>query len=188
MLEEAKKAYDEIFETMKKHEKMCIFDVTRLKKEAECHIFGLELREKYGLKFREKICSIDHNYFCNYLCIARWGEKYRRTISWSDDGTQPEDEVLLSISLPPGAYIFGKDYPQEIFNQFFNELKEYNPKYKDSMNYTLYYPLDNAKDVFNNFDKILEKYRKINKEDINRRKIIKLKKELEELQKVSNYD
>jgi hypothetical protein len=41
--------------------------------------------------------------------------------------------------------------------------------------------LDNAKDIFNNLDKILDKYYKINKEDCIRRKIIKLEKELEEL-------
>jgi hypothetical protein len=43
--------------------------------------------------------------------------------------------------------------------------------------------LDNAKDIFNNFNSILDKYHKINKEDCIRRKIIKLEKELDELQK-----
>ncbi len=40
---------------------------------------------------------------------------------------------------------------------------------------------EQAKNVFNNLDKILDKYYKINKEDCTRRKIIKLEKELEEL-------
>jgi hypothetical protein len=183
MLEEAKEAYSEIFEVIEKHGDLCVFNVVNLKREAECHIFGLELKEKYGLNFKEKIYSIDYICFGEYMQIARWGEKYNRTISWSDDDTQPNDEVLLSVSFPTGPYIFGKDYPREFFLKFFSELQKYNPKYKDSTNYTLYYTLDNAKDIFNNLDKILDKYYKINKEDCIRRKIINLKKELDELQK-----
>jgi len=188
MLEEAKKAYEEIFEVINKHSKLCVFSVSRLKQEARYHIFGLELKEKYGLNIQGKMYSPDYSCFGEYMGIGRWGEKYGRTISCSDNGAQPFDEMLLSISFPAGAYIFGKDYPQELFLEFFSELKKYNPKYKDSVNHTLYYPLDNAKDVFNNFDEILNKYHKINKEDCNKREIIRLKKELEELQKVSNYD
>jgi len=183
MLEEAKRAYEEIFEVIKKHGDLCVFNVANLKREAECHIFCLELKEKYGLNFKEKIYSIDYICFGEYMRIGRWGEKYKRTISWSDDGTQPNDEVLLSVSFPTGPYIFGKDYPREFFLKFFSELQKYNPKYKDSTNYTLYYTLDNAKDIFNNFNSILDKYHKINKEDCIRRKIIKLEKELDELQK-----
>ena len=52
MLEEAKRAYEEIFEVIEKHGDLCVFNVVNLKREAECHIFGLELKEKYGLNFK----------------------------------------------------------------------------------------------------------------------------------------
>jgi len=75
----------------------------------------------------------------NSKCVGWWGEKYGRHISWSDDGKQPEDELLLVISFPTGAYIFGDDYPTEFFKEFFQELKTYNPKYTDTTNKTLYF-------------------------------------------------
>ena len=116
------------------------------------------------------------------MSICKFGKKKRRTISWSDDGRQPEDdELLLSISFATGAYIFSDDYPETLFKDFFNELASYAPKYKDTVNKCLYFSMDNAGKIFNDFDAILAKYKSLNKEDFKKRKIEKLKKELETL-------
>lgn len=183
MLEKAKKAYSEIFELVEKCGDLCIFDTNELKRKSKCHLLGIELREKYNIDIDpKKIQSPDYNRFGDYMSIGHWGEKYRRTISWSDNGIQPEDELLLSISFPTGAYIFGDDYPTHLFDTFFDELKTYCPKYIDTHNNGLYFSMDKAGNVFNNFKNIMDKYRELNKEDFKQRKIIKLKEELDKLQ------
>lgn len=116
----------------------------------------------------------------HYICI--YGEKYNRTISWSDDGRQPEDEWLYQLSFSTGAYIFGGDYPIETFNDFFGELKSYEPKYVDTANKCLYYTPDKAKAVYEAFDGIYEKYRSLVGEEMKKRRIETLKTELEKLE------
>lgn len=85
-----------------------------------------------------------------------------------------------------GAYIFGSsytdDYPTEFFKQFFNELKTYAPRYIDSANKSLYYSMISAGRIYNDFRGILDKYYRLNKEDYNKRKVEKLKKEIEKLE------
>jgi len=182
-INEAKKAYSEILETLKKYKDICVIDIDDLERKSKYHLFGIELKEKYGLNINPKnIRSLDWNSFGDHLSIGLWGEKYRRTISWSDDGKQPEDEILLEISFSTGAYIFGQDYPTELFQKFFLEIKSYKPKYLDSHNQSLYFSMDNAKDVFNNFDSILKKYREINKKDFKLREIKRMKEELGKLE------
>lgn len=112
----------------------------------------------------------------DYLILGLFGEKYNRTISWSDDGTQPEDEWLLRIGFPTGAYIFGQSYPKETFDAFFNELKTYCPKYCDSANNCLYFSSETAKDIHTAFYDIMQKYRDMVGEETKRQR----KKELED--------
>jgi len=184
IMETTKKAYAEILKVLKKHKDICIFDIEDLERKAKIHLFGLQLKEEYGLDIDPK-CIYDLHYqrFGNFMVIDWFGEKYRKTISWSDDGRQPDDELLLKIGFSTGAYIFGEDYPTDLFQKFFLELKSYNPKYIDSHNSSLYFSMDNAKEIFNKFNDILLKYKKINEEDYKRRQIEELKKQLENLQK-----
>lgn len=183
-MEKVKKVYDEILKALHKHKEICVFDVSDLERKAKMHLFGLELKEVYGLDIEPKeIHSIDWMRFDDCRAIGKWGEKYRRKISWSVDGRQPEDEVLLQISFPTGAYIFGNDYPVDIFQKFWLELKTYKPDYIDEANKCLYWNLKTAKNVFNNFNTILGEYRELNREDFKRRRIEKIKKELEQLEK-----
>lgn len=114
--------------------------------------------------------------------IGKYGSKYNRTISWSDDGTQPEDEWLFVISYPTGAFIFGEDYQQETFKQYFNELKKFEPKYVDTANHNLYYTADKAKAVYEKVDEFLKKYRAIAEDNRKESKIEALKKQLEALE------
>ncbi len=114
--------------------------------------------------------------------IAKYGDKHNRTVSWSDDGNQPKDEWLLAITYPTGAFIFGEDYQKETFAQYFNELKEFEPKYVDTVNHCLYYAADKAKAVYEKVDEVLKKYRAIAEENRKASKIEALKKQLEVLE------
>lgn len=182
-MEKVKKAYDEILKVLHKHRKVCVFDVSDLERKAKIHLFGLELKEVYGLNVDPKqVNSIDWIRFGDYRAIGLWGEKHRRTISWSVDGRQPEDEMLLKIYFPTGAYIFGEDYAVNFFQKFWLELKSFKPDYIDEANHSLYWRLDNAKGVFNLFDETLKKYYELNREDAKQRRIEKMKKELEQLE------
>ena len=181
-MEKVKKAYDEILKVLHKNREICVFDVNDLERKAKIHLFGLELKEVYGLNIDPKqVNSIDYQSFGEKK-IGLFGEKYRRTISWSVDGRQPEDEYLFTVSFPTGAYIFGEDYATDFFQKFWLELKEFKPDYIDEVNHCLYWKLENAKDAFNNYDATLKKYYELNKEDVKRRRIEKMKKELEQLE------
>ena len=98
------------------------------------------------------------------------------------NGRQPENELLFVIGIPTGAYIFGDDYPSKFFQDFWLELKRYNPDYIDECNHNIYWKIENAKEICNNFEAILQKYHSLNKEDFNNREIEKLKKEIEKLE------
>lgn len=184
-MEELKKMYLDILSTLKKYNDSEVYQVRDLKYVAECYIYWSEIIEKYGFNIAPKnMTNIDFMNVGQYMSIGKWGAKYKRTISWSDDGRQPEDgEVLLQICFPTGAYIFGDEYPSKFFQKFFNELKTYKPKYIDSANKNLYYTMGNASEIFNNFKDILNKYKELNKEDCKKRKIAKLKEQLKSLEK-----
>ena len=183
MENKTEKAYKEILKVLKKHKDTIVFDVDSLEEQAKHHLFGVELVDKYGLNLDpKKINNLSWQKLRDGICIGWWGDKYSRTISWSDDGTQPKDELLLNISYPTGAYMFGGDYPTEFFQKFFLELKGYNPKYSDSTNHSLYYSMDNASEIFNAYDSIIKRYYEENAEDTKRRKILKMKEDLAKLE------
>jgi hypothetical protein len=186
---QAKKAYKEIFDMLNKYKNICVFDIGDLERKSKLHLFGIKLKEVFGLDIDPKtVDSLDWLRFGEYRYIGWWGEKYHRTISWPNDNKQPEDELLLEISFPTGPFIFSCDgpfnaeYPQDFFQKFWNELKSYHPDYVDDHNDGLFWKIENASIIFNAFDNILKKYSELNKEDVKQRKIAKLKKELSALE------
>lgn len=182
MKENLTKAYNEILEVVGKYKDICVFDYGDLERKAKYHLFGIELKEIHGLDINPRdIYSLDWNNLRNYVSVGWFGEIYKRTISWSDNGKQPENELLLYISFPTGAYIFGDDYPVSLFQEFFQELKSYNPKYTDTTNKGLYFSMENSGKVFDEFSNILKKYNELNKVDSKKRKINLLQAELEKL-------
>jgi hypothetical protein len=188
-MKEAKQAYSEILQTLKKYKDVCVFDIEDLEMKSKYHLFGIELKEVYGLDIDpKKVKSLQWLTFKEYLHIGWWGQKYNRTISWLNDGNQPEDELLLEISFPTGPYIFAygsgfnQEYPQEFFQKFWNELKSFNPDYGDDHNNGLFWKIENAKGIFNAFDSILDKYYNLNKEDVKQRRIRAMKDALDKLE------
>ena len=181
-MELTKKAYKEILKVLNKYKNEIVFDIDNLETKAKHHLFGVELVEKYGFDLDPKrIYSTDWQELRENVFIGFWDGE-RRKISWSDDGSQPNDEILLCIKYPTGAYIFGGDYPTDFFQKFFLELKTYKPKYIDSHNNSLYFSMENASKIFNTYDSIVKEYREKHKGDLKQRKIKKMKNELSKLE------
>ena len=53
-LQKTKKIYDSILKIAKKNEDLLNFDFKDLESKAKYHLFGLELKEVYGLNINEK--------------------------------------------------------------------------------------------------------------------------------------
>lgn len=184
-MKEIKKAYTEILNLCEKYKDIDneTYDIKDMIGKSKRHLWACELEEKYGLKIDHSKIGVNSDYcrIDDYRFLGWYGEKYNRTISWEKDGKQPEDEFLLNLSFCTGPYIFGDDYPEDLFRDFFQELKNYNPKYCDTVNKCLYFSMENASKIFNDFPQILKKYHEINKKDCKERKIKKLQQELEKL-------
>ena len=107
------------------------------------------------------------------------------SIGCADDGKQPKKEWLMHIRFPSGAYVLGKRYPKEIFNQMFEELKTFNPKHVDTANNSLYFPLGQdhkeTVQVFLELENIVEKYTRIDQDSRKAERIAELRKEIEKL-------
>lgn len=182
---EISKAYKEIFEVLDKYKDIINININNLRNKSEIHLFKLKL-DSYGIYVPlNTIHNTTHIRIDYNRVIGLWdGEK--RKVSWPDDGNQPENEYLFCISFPTGPYFFDEDYPKSLFSKFFNELKTYNPKYCDSHNSSLYYSIENAGKVYNNYRNICNKYYELNKEDRKKRKIDKLKEEINKLEQEDN--
>lgn len=191
-----KKAYEEIEKVCEKHmditEHTHMDDIKTMYNSVKNHLLIIEWGEKYGIDLPHKTQLYHYNYVrmgshlsFNYFLDAK-GDKAKgsgKYISWSDDGRQPKDEWLFCISFPTGAYIFGEDYDgqQQLFQDFFNDLKSYAPDYVDTTNSCLYWKLENSKKIYAEFGAVQTKYMARNKAELKARKIARLKKEVAEL-------
>lgn len=149
----------------------------------EKQLLAEELNEMFGFNLSYyDIHSKDwigiSNYYGN-MSIGIWGVEYSRTICNIQE--QPINERLFSIWFPTGAYIFGEDYPKELFNRFYSELETYKPKYNDKINHCLYFDLDNGAKIYKNYRNILEKYQKEHNDRAKQRKIEELQKQIDKL-------
>lgn len=191
MLDEMKKYYDEVFAAMNKIDCETIFEKESLRRAADGHLLGLELKEKYGFNIDplmlKDFFQKNSETLNSYMSLLLFKDNISR-ISFPDDERQPKDgEILLKFCFPSGAYIFASkvipnDYPKEYFNKFWEELKTYNPKYIDTANLSLYFSLDNAGKICNDFKDIYNRYMKGVSKDENRRRIAQLLKQLEKLE------
>ena len=164
-----------------------ISDFNRVCYEVNRLLYAFKLQEDYGILCVKPnmVQNLEPNVYVRIndnMYIVSMGKKHNRTISWSVDGRQPEDEIMLVISFPTGAYIFGDSYPKELFERMWTEIKSYGFKYADDMNNNVYFSLDTAAPIANAFRNILNKYYKIYKDEANLRKVNELRRELEKLE------
>ena len=161
--------------------------------KAKNRVIRYEWEEKYGIKLDSncKFAEYDYVNLDNYQIISYFKdgitchkEGYGISISWSEGNKQPVDEWVYEIHFSTGAYIFGDDYEgqQQLFQDFFEELRTYKPDYEDLHNHSLYWKIENAKEIMSKFKEILSKYIDKNRDEFKTRKIEKLKKELEKLE------
>ena len=73
---------------------------------------------------------------------------------------QPEPgRWLIKFEYSTGAYIFGDNYCRDLFQDFFEELKStFKYDFIDPLNHTLYFYLENSKEIVDNYYEIFRKY------------------------------
>lgn len=184
-------AYKELLEVVKKHYEVIEEDYVISPSGLENFITRLEVSDTFGIPLRNIKDSYDgwlHVKGCydDWMILGHFGEQQRRTISWSDDGSQPEDEWLFRVGFSTGAYIFSRgivesSYPKYTFQAFFDELKTYSPKYCDSANHCLYFTKENAKAVYDDFWPIFAKYKDLVGEELKQKRTLELEAELAKL-------
>lgn len=152
---------------------------TEVKREIEL----LKVEEEFGIPLR--MCGATHykvrNSYDDWTGVTYFSKENGRTISWPDNGEQPEEEWLYVISFPTGPYIFGDSYPEKTFQNFFQELKSFGPKYCDTANKSLYFSSNVAKEVYEAFWGILNKHKEKVQEEVKEKRKAELLKELAEL-------
>ena len=141
------------------------------------------LKEKYGVEINIRYINGEEN-----VLIDGWDEYGLIFIKRYKNGDvlnskeQPDNELLFAFKFHTGAYIFGENYYHDLFNEFFEELKSYKPKYKDELNDSLYFEMENGSKLFNEYDvickKYQEKYYQLKKEE----EVKELKMKLKELE------
>ncbi len=136
---------------------------TDIKNICKRQLFAEKINKKFGFKLNYADI-VDTNWYNiprrhgENMFIAIYGDNYNRTILNIEK--QPQNEWLFSMEFPYGAYLFGGDYPKELFNRFYNELETYKPKYEDKINRALYFDLDEGAKFYKDYEAIFEKYQK----------------------------
>jgi hypothetical protein len=192
-----KKVYTEILEICEKYQnfshKSGFYDISNMIGVCKNRLLVIEWYDKYGIKI-----NVDSEpYTRDYLLVGKYlsfqhfknatkckAEGLGRSISWSDNGKQPKDGWHLVLSFSTGAYIFGEDYKEQkqLFQDFFTELKRYNPDYSDTHNCNLYWKIENAKPIYDKFFTILDKYQKMNDAELKKREAKRLREELRKIE------
>lgn len=173
-------AYEDIINTINKYSHILNFSTDVMVQDLfREHIKRLNISKLFEIMIPNGVGYNDWYRLSEYEFIGLYN--YLRTIPYSDNDTQPNNEYLYTISFLSGAYMFGEDYNTTFFNSFFNELKSFNPKFYDTSNNALYFSPDNAKLIHAAFPNILKKYKDQNKIEQNLNRIRKLESELNKL-------
>lgn len=179
-------AYKEILDVLNKHAKILKKDRNDLIDRFSSRLEQLEVIDLF--KIDPDFVTNGYDDWVNInpdISFGKYGPSANRSIAWEDNGKQPENEWLLNIRFSSGAFIFGRDYPTDLFEQFFEEFKNFNPKYIDSNNHALYYDHTNAKSVYDEYPNILKKY-KDQYMILNSEKMKRIKELEQELYKLKN--
>lgn len=188
-MEEAKrikKIYSEVLKVLKKHKDDMVFSVDKLEEQANAHIFGVELKEKYGLNIDlKKIHDTNYIRVGDFRYIVSYIEAKNKLSCFHDIVREiGKFDYLFVLDFPMGAYIFSydnKEYPANFFAAFLQELRTYNPDFVSNITDTLCWRLENSKEIFNSFEGILDKYYELNEKRIARKNVVKLEAKLKKL-------
>ena len=167
-IDEFKKAHKKIIRCLEKNRdylfsepyELGAFGIDQIKTALNCRYTQHLLSDVYGLNLHEnfRLRSTTYAELKDYCVFIEWGKN--NNITWSYNKEQPKiGEKLICFSFPTGAFVFGSSYPKGVFYDFFDELKEYEPKYRDDVNRCLYFSVEKSKDVFNNFEDIFKKHK-----------------------------
>jgi len=181
-----KKNYEALARDLEKHKELVAEDHDlRCLELIENKIFTCELIEDYGWSIPSHITG-NGNWFriSDEISAGTFGGDTKRTISWEDNNLDAKGEFLLRVSFCTGAYFFGQYYDNEFFREFFLELNEYGPSFKDSRNKALYFSKEKAGKLLQDYTGLVGKYRKRYKSEADKRKAKKLREELQKLEGV----
>lgn len=202
-MKDLKKAYTEILDVCQKYSD-CDFaqlyefrDIKDMTEKCRNHLMIIDWNEKYKLDIKHS------KWLYNSTYVELWGNKYIsyygdaeadknkwywKYISREDNGKQPKNERLFQLSYPDGAYIFWSSYQPDVFKSFFEELKTYWYKYVDTVNSYIYFPLEVASKILEDYDSIYNKYRELYKVTVAENDIKRLEEELQKLKtKIVSY-
>ena len=183
-------AYEEILEVVNKHRDV----VDSYAVSLDCVdkvVSHMKVAQRFGVPLR----SITGNYedwldiqdcYTDTIHLGLFGEKEGRTISWSDNGSQPEGEWLLNIGFSCGAYTFApyaseNFYPKKTFDKFFDELKSFGPAFCDTNNHNLYFREDKSAEVYQALWPLFDKYKELVNDERKEQRRAELQRELENL-------
>lgn len=144
--------------------------------------FGFELLDRGYTCYTPKGFS----HLAYYIILAHYDGKHRE-INNISPAPQPKDEWLLNIRFPLGAYFlidgggFDEPYLSDLFNKMLKEFLALNPKYVDSLNKSMYFTSDNAKDALDKWNDITTKYKNLVSNELKKLKIEELKVEFENI-------
>lgn len=180
------KAHKELLKVVDKHEDefkgSSVACALSIKREIEL----LEKEDEFGISLSRSgdgLFSVNGAYD-DWSRVLYFSDDNGRSISWSDDGRQPENEWLFVISFGTGAYIFGQSYPTETFQSFFTELKQFEPKYCDTANKSLYFTPDKTKAVHESFWEIFNRHKAMVEGELKKKRKDALLKELKKLEEM----
>lgn len=175
------KAYKEVFDVLEKNKDLVKINASNFSYTRDAHLLGIKLSNLLGFENEMYVSDIRYQKISEFIHYVKWGENMR--ISWSDDGRQPEiGEELIKYSFSTGPYVLGKHYDTTTFQEFFQELKKFEPKYTDTNNSSLYFTLENGAKLFKVFKDLYQKYKDLSHKRNIEKKRQELLKQLEELQ------
>jgi len=155
------------------------YEIRNFMREIDKKIKIIEYKEKYDIDLKTRdFQNADWVYIERFKGIIYIGKGMEVLNS---DAQPDKNEELIAFCYPTGAYIFGNDYDEKVFEEFFEELKKYNFKYIDDINDKLYFELEKGSKLFKDYDKICKKYQELYDLRAKERRKEELKKQLEML-------
>ena len=190
---EIKKAYEtvcEVYEKYKDEKGNAFDDLEVCYNSIKNHLLRIEWEEKYGIKLPSSAAPYTENsikvnpymhilFFVDGIVYVKGYEKHRM----NRKNRQYKNGWLLKIRFYSGAYIFGRDYPEKLFHKLIKEIRSYKPDYDDPWSHSMYWKLENAKEIYDDFQSILDKYFDVYKKTAKERKIEGIKKEMRRLER-----